>query len=136
MTRILVVDDDPLSARMMESALRMGGFDVVLAPNGATAVALLDAEAAPVHLVITDIFMPEMDGLELIRTIRARRPTIPVIAVSAGSSRCWIDFLPIARSLGADEILPKPLSPPLLLASVERVLERLPACASAPGADG
>jgi CheY-like chemotaxis protein len=119
--RVLVVDDDGAVRTTVRRTLMSAGHDVVEAPDGAAALKVLGA-APPVDLLLTDIYMPQMDGIEL--TIRARmagRP-LPVIAMSGGGYMKREDVLDTARKIGAMRTLAKPFTPQELLATVEDVL--------------
>ena len=118
---ILIVDDDPVF-RAIVSELLSPWFTCVEADDGDTALAYLDS--AEVALVVTDILMPRLDGFELIRAVRARRPGVPIIAVSGGSAGLEADMLlETASSMGVDAVTTKPLQPSPFLALVNRVLE-------------
>src|SRR5690606_28664163 len=116
--RILLVDDDLEALRLVQLNLEREGFDVQVAENGRQALELQKKQ--PADLVITDIFMPEMDGMETIDRIKTEVPRTPVSAVTAG----WgsLDYLRIARQVGADAALAKPFTPEELLRTVRRVL--------------
>jgi two-component system cell cycle sensor histidine kinase/response regulator CckA len=79
---VLVVDDDETVRRVLHLSLERAGFRVLTAEHGIHALALLDAEPAPVDLVLTDVVMPEMNGLALAARLLARRPTPRVIFMS------------------------------------------------------
>ncbi len=116
--RVLVVDDDLPSVKMISFLLREEGYDVVTAKNGPEALRLVD-EAAP-DLVILDVMMPHMDGLEVCQRIR-RRTDLPIIFLSAkGETADRVAGL----DLGADDYLPKPFEPAELLARVRAVMRR------------
>ncbi len=117
--RVLVVDDDPPSVKMISFLLQEEGYDVVTASSGPEALRLVD-EAAP-DLVILDVMMPNMDGLEVCQRIR-RRSDLPIIFLSAkGETADRIAGL----DLGADDYLPKPFEPAELLARVRAVMRRV-----------
>ncbi|WP_207476920.1 response regulator transcription factor [Arenibaculum pallidiluteum] len=120
MARILVIEDEPLSRRLMVTCLKNVGHDVVEAENGSRGIERLGREAF--DLVVTDIFMPVGDGLEVVRHVRIARPDIPVMVVSAGSDLNGDDFLPAARALGAAATLDKPFAPGDFLSVVNRLL--------------
>ena len=116
---LLVVDDELASQALMTKALQRAGHLVIAASSGVEARQALDA--ARFDAVITDIFMPDMDGLELIRHICTTAPETPIIAISGGATASAQNFLAIAAALGADMILPKPISPAALRHAVEEV---------------
>lgn len=107
MARILLVDDDPLLLQTLAQLLTTLGHEVIRAVDGRQALAWLRREAC--DLVLTDVLMPELDGLEMIRHVARERPGLPVIAMSGGSARMpGAEGLQLARRLGARAILPKP----------------------------
>jgi DNA-binding response OmpR family regulator len=120
MAKILVVDDDAMVRTTMSTILRHHGFEVELAINGKQGLAAF-REAAP-DLVITDIIMPEKEGLETIIEMRRVRPSIKIIAMSGGGRVGNSDFLRMAKSLGADAVIPKPFGPNDLLGCVKTCL--------------
>lgn len=107
----------------MAFLLRMHGYDIVVAGEGATGLAALDA--APVDLVIVDRHMPNMDGLEVIKSIRDKLPALPIIAMS-GSIRDEDFVMPHALAtgpgFGAIKSLPKPLKAETLISLVADML--------------
>jgi CheY-like chemotaxis protein len=124
MTRILVVDDDPLICAAIRAWLHAARFEVVLADGARTGLNALARAAFDVMVI--DIFMPEMDGLESIRTFHRRAPTVPIIAISGhrfperhGPAP---DFLGMSTHLGAACSLRKPFRPKDLLQAIERCL--------------
>jgi len=98
----------------------MSGHSVVQAPNAKAASALLQ-EQAP-DLVITDIYMPEGDGFEMLNELRGREPQIPVIAMSGGGAQEGMDVLRIAGRLGAKKVLYKPFARRQLLEAIAEAL--------------
>jgi DNA-binding response OmpR family regulator len=122
--RILVIDDDLAVRETLAQVLSERSYDVVLAPTGAHGLALFNA--APTDLVITDIVMPVMEGLQTLREFRRGRPALPIIAISGGSHAGRNAFLDIARQLGAWEVLMKPFDPDELVARVESCLSPRP----------
>ena len=104
---ILLIDDDEAGAQGMAKLLRRHGYTVLLAANGVAALRLIEKQT--VGLVITDIFMDEMDGLETIMKLRQRHTEVSIIAISGGSPRIPMDCLTLARSLGASSVLHKPV---------------------------
>lgn len=125
MNRILYVEDDTHLRRDVIEVLARAGFEVLGASNGREGLEL--CLRSPPDLVITDLVMPEMDGIELIRTLRKMLPTLPVIAVSGGLSTAASSARPIlnaAKALGAAAVLPKPFRAHDLCRAIERVLAR------------
>jgi CheY-like chemotaxis protein len=129
MTRILVIDDDSAVRDAMAFLLRVHGYDVVAAEDGAKGIAAF--EAAPVDLVIIDRFMPNMDGTTAIRAIRAKQPKLPIIAISGATvdESSAPDHLPAGPDFGVLRSLPKPFKPDNLLKIIEEML-----AANGPGA--
>ncbi|MEO7600319.1 MAG: response regulator [Opitutus sp.] len=115
---ILVVDDQPIMREVVCQILEDAGHQVRDAGEGQEALRKLSAERF--DLVVTDIVMPEMDGIELIGELRRRYPEIRVIAMSGGSERFPLkDGLGIARRLGAGVTLTKPFLPEQLVEAVD-----------------
>ena len=106
MGRILVIDDDDNFRSMLCTALKQAGYTVVEAHNGHEGCELQRME--PVDLVVTDIRMPEREGLETIQALRQEFPEIKIIAISGGVGP--LNFLPLARKFGALGTLQKPFS--------------------------
>lgn len=115
---ILIVDDDPHLREVVSFALRQAGHRVEEASDGQRAVAA--AEQSPPALIILDIMMPEMDGLEVCRTIRKTNP-VPIIFLSSKDDE--IDRI-LGLELGGDDYISKPFSPRELVARVKSVLRR------------
>jgi len=122
MAVILVVDDNAEIRAMVDEFLTLKGHKVLCAQNGVLGQALLDNHIQEVDLLISDIYMPEMDGLEMIRSALAKKPTLSVIAMSAGDRKGNLSALEFAGDFGAAELLSKPFMMPDLLAVVKRVL--------------
>jgi DNA-binding response OmpR family regulator len=119
---ICVVEDDPAIRRGLVDALTFAGFSVIACADGATARRTL--ECADVDLVLLDVVLPGLDGIEYLPTLRAARPTLPVILVTARGAE--EDRVRGLRN-GADDYVVKPFSSTELLARVEAVLRRSPA---------
>ena len=119
MARILVIDDDDDFRRMLCTALERDGYTVEEARNGQEGSRRHRTE--PVDLVITDILMPEQEGLETIQTLRQEFPEIKIIAISGGVG--MLNFLPLARKFGALQTLQKPFSLQQLYEAVREVLQ-------------
>jgi CheY-like chemotaxis protein len=108
MCRILLVDDDELFRPMVEDALAHLGHQVVIARSGQEALTRYAEQ--PVDVVITDIVMPDKDGLETIRELRQITPGLSVIAMSGGGRGSANDYLHCAKCFGATALLEKPFS--------------------------
>ena len=117
---VLVVDDDPEARRQLRKLLTANGYAVTEADNGRVARELL-AER-DVNLVVTDIFMPECDGFELIAAIRDMPQPVPVIAMSDHESWTGLGFFDAANDLGAAAVIEKPFRATALLRLVRETL--------------
>ena len=117
---IVVIEDHPEHLDFIATLLRRAGYRV--APFRAARAALAHVERSAVDLVITDVFMPEIDGFEVLRALQALRPDLPLIAVSGAASPDPVHFLGSIKSLGAREVLMKPIDAAALLAAVANIL--------------
>lgn len=115
---VLLVDDQPEALWLVRMDLERAGYEVHVAESGRKALELQQQHAADV--LVTDIFMPEMDGIETIDRIKAQYPDTRIIAMSAGWGR--LDYLAIARQVGADAALAKPFTADELLRILRTVL--------------
>ena len=120
MARILLVDDDANLLLTHGEMLRRAGHQVVTATNGNEALRL--AEQSAFDLMITDIIMPDKEGIETILTLRERTPTMKIIAMSGGGQVNANSYLTLAQRLGADHTLAKPFPASALLTAVNLVL--------------
>jgi len=118
--QILLTDDEELIRVLLSDFLEQAGYAVSMATNGKQAVELFEQNRF--DLVIVDIFMPESDGLEVIRTLRAREPQLPIIAISGGGCMMSQSILNVAKALGAGCILSKPFEMQMLLDTVHDLL--------------
>jgi len=121
MSSILVVDDDTQVLDVMSEMLKLEGHRVTLAENGKQAVE--QVEAGPFDLVITDLIMPEKEGLETIADIRKLRGNVPIIAISGGGRVGPRDYLETARFIGANATLAKPFGRQELITAVADLLD-------------
>lgn len=120
MKSILIIDDDEAVLQLFSGYLGRKGYTVFQAANGREGLRQL--ESARPDVVITDIMMPEMDGLEIIRELRKERPDIPIIAISGGMRNATISFLPHAKTFGACKVFEKPVALNKLLQGVQELL--------------
>jgi DNA-binding response OmpR family regulator len=114
--KILVIDDDELVRRTVMKILRSDGHEVVCAADGSAGMALFRTEAP--EMVITDIIMPEQEGIETILAIRRENPRARIIAISGGGQFGNVEVLKMAQLLGADDIIAKPFRAHDLLSAV------------------
>ena len=114
---ILVVDDDEQVRRVLKRKLEQCHYDVCDAANGKEAIKAL--EAVPFDLVLTDIVMPETDGIETVRYVRKHHPHVKVIAISAPNNELYLES---AAGLGAARVFQKPLKLTELAEAVEALL--------------
>lgn len=119
MATILIIDDDPSVRRSLRRILETRRHEVREADNGASA---LDQASAEVDLVITDIYMPEMDGIEFTIRYRGLYPDTPIIAISGGGYASKEFVLEDAGLIGASLTLSKPLTVDGVLGAVDRAL--------------
>ena len=120
MTRILLIDDDALARDMLRQMLERAGYDVVEAASGREG--LQHYQATAIDLIITDILMPDQDGLETILELRRLAPEAKIIAISGGGQSGLLDLLPIAAKLGAQWTLRKPLRRLELLEAIRQLV--------------
>ena len=120
MARILVIDDEDALRALIRLVLERAGHEVFDAANGLIGREVLVSNE--IDVVITDILMPEMDGIETIRDIRKSNKNTKIIAISGGWNRLRPDFLPHAEALGADLTIAKPFHPSRIVQEVETLL--------------
>lgn len=122
MYRIILVEDDPQVREMLRETLVQEGYEVVEAANGKEGVELFRQH--PADLVITDIIMPEQDGVETIHLLRRDCPSVKIIAISGGSANIRGDYLlGTADALGAIKTFHKPVDVGQLLSSIHEILQ-------------
>jgi DNA-binding NtrC family response regulator len=117
-TTILAVDDDALSLGMLGELLRQSGYRPLLASDAEQALAMLGDQ--PVDLIVSDLVMPGMDGMALLKKVAARHPAIPFVVITAYGS---IGSAVEAMQAGAADYLEKPFNPDALRLTIRRVLE-------------
>ncbi len=118
---ILVVDDEPGIRELLSMMLEAAGHTVITAEDGVQAPKLLAANT--VQVIITDLLMPERDGLEFITEVRKKFPGVKIIAMSGGGHIARDSYLRIAKNFGAHFLLEKPFSQAGVLGAIEAVLK-------------
>ena len=119
---VLVVDDEPIVAEVVGRYLRRDGFAVISASTGAEGLAAGLDQAQPPHIIVLDVMLPGMDGLEVCQRLRQARVTVPIILLTArGEEADRIGGL----GIGADDYVVKPFSPAELVARVKAQLRRV-----------
>jgi DNA-binding response OmpR family regulator len=118
-TRVLVIDDDADLRELISDSLERDGFEVASAANGAQGLAA--QRGNPAHIVITDIFMPEKEGVETLVTLRKEFPRTKIIVMSGGGAKTSVDYLSVARELGAAKSFSKPFELQALSAAVREL---------------
>jgi CheY-like chemotaxis protein len=121
---ILIIDDDAAVIRTLSLILTRAGYQVSTVNSGRKGLELLTQNGF--DLVLTDIIMPELDGIEAIRRIRTDHPGLRIIAMSGGGQIDKADFLHMAEALGADRVLEKPVRSERLLELVGTVMANPP----------
>ena len=118
--RILVVDDEATIRTVIRRWLEQAGYEVSDASNGQQAMAMFSNCAS--DLIICDMFMAEMDGIEMIQKLKRVDPKVKVLAISGGGSLGHLEMLEVGKLLGANETLSKPFDMSKLLMSVQQML--------------
>lgn len=117
---VLIVDDSKTVCRSVETLLCEAGYSASTAYTGKEGMRMWQ-EIQP-ELVVTDIMMPERDGIEMMMEIRRHRPQAKILAMTAFHHSGSVDFADMLRQLGADDVLIKPFAPEVLLAKVDRLV--------------
>jgi DNA-binding response OmpR family regulator len=112
--RVLVIEDNVDLRDYLRLALESQEYEVFTARNGQEALGYMNGH--PIDVVLTDLFMPEMDGIEIITALRRQFPAVRVVAMSG---RPGVDYLAVARELGVTSTLRKPFDIDELLAALE-----------------
>lgn len=117
--RVLIVEDNEPVRQSMRRSLKRNGYEVMEAANGKEAISIIE-KLSP-DIVVTDILMPEMDGLEFIRWLSKSRPDVPVIVLTE-----YVDpiYLEAAMQLGASVRLHKPFKEEQLMSAIVKVLQK------------
>ena len=121
MKRILIIDDEPQIRSMLKKMLEREGFNIIVASDGKEGMKLF--EKNPADLVITDIIMPEKEGIEIILALRKDYPDVPIFAMSGCGIKPPDGYLKMAKLSGAQAIFEKPIKKEELLNAVKKALE-------------
>lgn len=122
MAKILIIDDEELIRKLLRKVLEKNGYDVMDACNGNQGIQLIK-EHGP-DLVITDLIMPEKEGLETIKEIKKINPAIKIIAISGGGAVNPGIYLKLAQKLGAHQSFVKPIDNNELILTVKHLLDK------------
>lgn len=120
MRRILIIDDEPYILLMLKKMLERAGYEVDLASNGKEGLAIFEKNSA--DLVITDIIMPEKEGLELILEMKKQRPELKIIAISGGGRISPESYLECAKHFGAEKVFQKPFKQKDMVSAVKELI--------------
>ena len=118
--RILLIDDDVQILDMLRQTLEREGYEVVDAPNGKEGIRLYRED--PADLIITDIIMPEKEGIETIMELKRDFPDVKIIAISGGGRNDPEEYLHMAKKLGAKRIFAKPVEREKLLGAIRELI--------------
>jgi YesN/AraC family two-component response regulator len=121
MAKILIIDDEEQVRTFIRKILQLSGHEVIEASNGKIGMKLYAAN--PTDLIITDLIMPEKEGIETILEIKGSNPNAKIIAISGGGQVLAEDYLCLAKGLGALCTLTKPFSRAKMLEAVNKLLE-------------
>ena len=121
MARILIIDDEVQILNMLRQMLEGEGYEVIDAPNGKEGIRRYREN--PADLIITDILMPEKEGIETIQELKRDFPDVKIIAMSGGGRVGPGDYLHLAKMLGAQHTFAKPIEREELLKAVRELLK-------------
>jgi DNA-binding NtrC family response regulator len=120
MKKILIIDDEPHILLMLKKMLERAGYEIDIAPNGLEGLELF--KKYPTDLVITDIIMPEKEGLETIREMKKLQSGLKIIAMSGGGKISADNYLQTASLFGASRIIEKPFTQQQMVEAVNNLL--------------
>jgi DNA-binding NtrC family response regulator len=120
MKKILIIDDEPHILLMLKKMLERIGYEIDLAANGNEGLELFKRN--PSSLVITDIIMPEKEGLETIREMKRVSPDLKIIAMSGGGKVSADNYLEIAKIFGASKVIEKPFTQQEMVSAVRELM--------------
>jgi DNA-binding response OmpR family regulator len=122
--KILICEDDELYRQIAEAAFAACDHEIAFAANGREALSHLNARNSRFDLVITDLVMPDKDGLEVIRAIRDRNAATPILAMTAGLASLKEPLMVAASALGANDVIQKPFRPTALRERAEALIAK------------
>ncbi len=117
---VLIVDDDPVQRRLLEEVIKKFGYHAITAENGAQALSILDSDDHKISIILLDLVMPDMDGMQMMEHLQPKHPGIPVIVQTAHGS---VDAAINAMRAGACDFVIKPVSPERLEVSIKNALK-------------
>ena len=120
MQKILIIDDEPHILMMLKKMMEKAGYEIDLAANGKEGMELF--QKSPSDLVITDIIMPEKEGLETIREMKRMQPKLKIIAMSGGGKISAENYLETASIFGATRIIQKPFTQNDMVSAVRELM--------------
>ena len=120
MKSVLIIEDDEFVMNMLKQTFERAGYEVGTAANGRIGLQLYQCK--PFDVVITDLIMPDTEGIETISNLRKDNPEAKVIAISGGGRNSPDDYLLLAKKLGAEYTFPKPVDRNELLAAVKALM--------------
>jgi YesN/AraC family two-component response regulator len=120
MGKVLIIDDEPYILLMLKKMLEKAGYEVDLASNGKEGMELFEQHSA--DLVITDIIMPDKEGLEIILEMKKQRPDLKIIAISGGGRISPESYLECAAHFGAARVFQKPFKQKELVSAVNELI--------------
>lgn len=122
MQKVLIIDDSESVRESIRLTVANAGYEAEVAVDGSDALRLLKNNSS-FSLIITDIFMPEIDGIELVEKLKADKPELKIIAFSAGGMGLKSsEMLDVAKEMGADLILEKPFTEDQLLSHIKQLI--------------
>ena len=129
--KVLVIDDDAKITRVLDLRLRKAGYEVIVAANGKAGLNIFKAQQPDV--VITDVLMPEKEGLETIMAMRRDSPQVKIIAMSGGGRIGADEYLDLAKKFGAQYTFTKPFTGKEILQAVRALVDNSPGAKSTCG---
>jgi len=117
---VLIVDDDPTQRRLLQAVVEKSGFSTLQADNGDTALEMASGTDSNINVMLLDLVMPGLSGMETLQALQSRRPELPVIVLTGKGS---IDTVVTSMQAGARDFIVKPASPERIVVSIRNALE-------------